>query len=422
MKTVTQLPRAKKPALKPINPTKKAKTMATDANDTVTKEMFPLPAPDKTTVVKASMAWPDLPIPETVDQDLVTILAWPRCHDTASELAFLAWLRSKLESLGYKPEQHQERAVSVSVPLKDGRKSSSLFSSHIDTVDGVVYNPTLRKKIAYDRTFGHIFLEKDNTVGTCLGADDGVGVWIMLKMIEAKVPGTYLFNRGEERGGVSAKAIAAKEADWLNQFQIAVAFDRPRDNEVITHQRGGTECASDKFANALAQALNNANDAFTYKPSKSGVYTDTFEFRRNIPECVNLGVGYENQHGASERLDYAHATALLEACCKIDWEALPVDRDPAKPDPMYQRDDYWSGWNMPKKAKAPTPAPAPAKQATLPELHIEDEIAELGGLVDVTAYLECDPENGAELLLEAAAELAALRKQVDFYRRITFKR
>jgi len=40
----------------------------------------------------------------------------------------------------------------------------------------------------------------------------------------------------------------------------------------------------------------------------------------------------------------------------------------------------------------------------------------------VTAYLECDPENGAELLLEAAAELAALRKQVDFYRRITFKR
>lgn len=429
MTVATKLPRAKK-STQP----KKAKTMATDPADNVTKNLFPFPSavaePEKTTVAKAVANWPDLPIPETVDQDLVTILAWPRKHDTASELGFLHWLRTKLESMGCKLDQHQERSVSVSVPLKDGRKSSTLFSSHIDTVDTDVYSVTLRKKIAYDRTFGHIFLEKDNTVGSCLGADDGVGVWIMLKMIEAKVPGTYLFNRGEERGGIGAKAIAAKEADWLNQFQIAVAFDRPNDNEVITHQRGGTECASDKFANALAKALNLANDAFSYKPSKAGVYTDVFDFRRNIAECVNLGVGYENQHGSQERLDYAHAVALLEACCKLDWEGLPVDRDPTKPDPVYKRDDDLDPWPYYKSWKQQTKAPVaaapvaskPKVTAPAPVPHIEDEILELGTAYEIEGWVQEDPEAAAQVLIECAAELSAMRKQVEFYKKIITRR
>lgn len=282
-----------------------------------------------------------LVVPETVDPLLVKILSWPRKHESVDEIKFCAFLQEYLrDTLKIQViRRHQVGAFSVTVPSSvdingviTERQSTTLFSCHVDTVDGFVA-PGVRKDLTYDSNFGLIGLES-KSMGSCLGADDGAGVWIMLKMIEAGVPGTYMFHRGEECGGISAKAIAAKESAWLERFDCAVAFDRPRDNEVITHQ-GGAMCASQKFALALAKALND-NGPFEYKPSNSGVYTDTKEYRRIIAECVNLGVGYTDQHGHRETLDYGHLVAMLDACKAIKWDALPIDRDPTVVDPTPQ--------------------------------------------------------------------------------------
>lgn len=450
---VTQLPRAKRTKTKAKPTNSKAPIMATDINDNATRPLdltvsastpasqganTSVPAKPDTTVAKGMTSWPELAIPAEVDPTLATILSWPRRHNTMSELAFHGWLALKLPSLGIglKVKEHSERALSVTIPGPKGSVSTTLFSCHIDTVDTLITDPAARKKLAYDASFGHIFLAKDNTVGSCLGADDGIGVWIMLKMIEAKVPGTYLFNRGEECGGVSAKAIASKERDWLAQFQLAVAFDRPNDHEVITHQRGGTRCASDKFGTALALALNKAEPSFSYKPSKAGVYTDTFDFRKEIAECVNIGVGYTNQHGSGETQDYAHAYALMKACCTVDWEALPVDRDPKEAEPTYnsyyQRDAWAFGnddrdaWGHAKKYKAPAPAPAPAPaykaktKVVEPVLNIEDEILDLGSVGDIAVLAQEDPDMVAQLLVQVSGELAALRAQLAFLKQMTF--
>ena len=310
----------------------------------------PAPTPTPTTVAKGvSVIGPQHDIPEGVDQLLVDILVFPRSHQTVTELEFQGWLTRKLNDLGVVPTKRQMDVLTVEIdhPPRPGetatRPSTTLFSCHTDTVDSTV-PAGMRKKLTYDPVFGEIAL--DNTsCGGSLGADDGVGVWIMLKMIEAKIPGGYIFHRAEECGGLSAKAMANHDSKWINSFDVSVAFDRPRTSEIITHQRGQTECASNKFAEAVCLALNA--HGMDFHTSKQGVYTDNYEYRKLIAENINVGVGYEGQHGRTETLDYAHAFALLNAVLKVNWDAMPVDRDNLAPDPepAYSGYDYTkSSW------------------------------------------------------------------------------
>lgn len=316
--------------------------MATPKAKKRTKQSAPTQPVPETTVAKGSVIGPQHDIPEYVDPTLVDILLFPRGHQTLTEQEFQGWLVRKLNDLGVTPTKRQMDVLTVEIehPPKpgetQGRRSTTLFSCHTDSVDPAVIAKQ-RKKLTYDPVFGEIALDKESC-GSSLGADDGVGVWIMLKMIEAKVPGGYIFHRGEECGGLSAKAMAQHDSKWISSFDVSVAFDRPRTSEVITHQRGQKECASDKFAEAVCLALNN--HGMDFHTSKLGVYTDNYEYRGLIAENINVGVGYEGQHGRTETLDYAHAFALLNAALKVNWDAMPVDRDNLAPDPAPRYEDY----------------------------------------------------------------------------------
>ena len=306
-----------------------------------TKQAAP-PVEPSTSTAKGMVIGPQHDIPEEVDPLLVDILVFPRGHQTVTELEFQAWLIRKLNNLGVTPTKRQMDVLTVEIPHPPkageiaGRPSTTLFSCHTDSVDPPVL-AGLRKKLTYDPTFGEIALAKESG-GSSLGADDGVGVWIMLRMIEAKVPGGYIFHRGEECGGLSAKATANHDSKWVGKFDVSVAFDRPHTSEIITHQRGQQECASNKFAEAVCLALNA--HGMDFHTSKLGVYTDNYEYRKLIAENINVGVGYESQHGRSETLDYAHAFALLKAVLKVNWDALPVDRDHLAPDPVPVYEGY----------------------------------------------------------------------------------
>jgi hypothetical protein len=199
--------------------------------------------------------------------------------------------------------------------------------------------------VFYDENFGHIFLDKGTS--NCLGADDGAGIYIMLKMIEAKVPGGYIFHRGEERGGIGANAVLKEDKDFIKKFKACVAFDRPRCDEVIIHQ-GGSICASEKYGAALAEALNKAG-GFKYATSTRGVFTDSKVYRGVIPECVNIGVGYENQHSTDELQDWKHLEALTKAACTIKWDTLPFTRIPV------EEPRYTGIWQQNRKWQAPPP-------------------------------------------------------------------
>jgi hypothetical protein len=209
--------------------------------------------------------------------------------------------------------------------VKIGDDSRVLFSCHTDTVaDGA------GRQTVYIDTDDRLRLSRRSrqVKGACLGADDTVGVFLMREMIKAGIPGYYIFHYGEEAGCIGSRDLADDRAEWLrSSFDMAVAFDRKDTGDVITHQCGW-RTASDKFATALAHQLNMTDRRLLYLPCDTGLYTDTNSYAELIPECTNISIGYSSAHGVHESVDVAHVLRLRQALLMVDWDHLPIDREP----------------------------------------------------------------------------------------------
>jgi hypothetical protein len=165
-----------------------------------------------------------------------------------------------------------------------------------------------------------------------------VGIWLAQEMITARVPGIYVFHRGEECGGLGSTWLAQNAPSWFAQFDAAIALDRAGYEDVITHQ-GGQRCCSDEFAKSLAMAIGG-----NFKPCDRGVFTDTANYVDLIGECTNLSVGYFKQHGPMEHTNLSFAASLRDALVKADWASLVFKRQPGEADPDWAWDDKY-GFN-----------------------------------------------------------------------------
>jgi len=199
-------------------------------------------------------------------------------------------------------------------------ESDVMFTSHLDTATSAL------------TTVNHVFdgdiIKTDGK--SILGADDKAGVTVMLWMIEKEVPGLYYFFLGEEVGCIGSKKVAEKnKIEKFTYVNKVISFDRRGTDSVITFQ-AGSRCCSDKFGEELAKQLNIAEPNFKYSNDPTGVYTDSAQFVEIYPECTNISVGYYSEHTFSERQDIQHLIKLAEACTKVDWQSLPVERDPNK--------------------------------------------------------------------------------------------
>jgi hypothetical protein len=223
----------------------------------------------------------------------------------------------------YLPEGIQEDHVG-NYYMKIG-ESDTMFTSHLDTA------AHSRKKVTH--VFDDItskngrkeyFIETDGT--TLLGADDRAGVVIMLYMIKHKIPGLYYFFIGEERGTVGSSNILLESPEFFEPYNKCISFDRRGYGSVITVQMGG-KCCSTAFANALSKDLKNAT-GYNWDPDPTGIYTDSAVFMDDIAECTNLSVGYFNEHSVGEFQNITYLEDLCEGVIKVNWEELPVERDP----------------------------------------------------------------------------------------------
>jgi hypothetical protein len=190
-------------------------------------------------------------------------------------------------------------------------ESPILWSCHTDTVHkrgGAQY-------VGY--ADGCAYVTRSN----CLGSDDTTGVWIMRHMIKARVPGTYVFHRAEEVGGLGSQWIADNTPERLAGIQFAIAFDRKGYGDIITDQMGNT--ASDDFAYSLSKALH----PLPYSAA-DGVFTDTQVYSGIIPECSNLSVGYHAMHTSGEWQDVDFANRLLDQMITADFSGLESARNP----------------------------------------------------------------------------------------------
>lgn len=199
------------------------------------------------------------------------------------------------------------------------------WSSHTDTVHHKAGSQAteLRKDIVSLSRRGK---------ANCLGADCTTGIWIMRHMILRKVPGLYIFHRGEEVGGIGSNHIATHTPGMVDGIQAMIALDRKGYNSIITHQFNG-RTASDEFARSLSRALGG-----NFVADDTGTFTDSANYAELIPECTNLSVGYFSQHTAKETQDIAFMQWLLEKLCLADFSKLEYVRDPAE-----LVDDYFTG-------------------------------------------------------------------------------
>lgn len=262
---------------------------------------------------------------------LHTALSMKRPHNTESVINFTLWLMDTL------PEHVRDNPALVfcdevnnlHVDMRTEATHKSLFVAHVDTV----HRTEGKNKIRKTKTHWH-------AKGDVLGADDGAGVAMLMHMIHAGVPGYYIFTQGEEKGGIGATHLSQKHGDLLAQFDRAIAFDRRGIDSVITHQAYG-RCCSNEFGTALADALMEGCEHLMMLTDDTGIYTDTAEFVNIIPECTNISVGYDHEHSQQESLSLVHFQQLSSAVLVIDWDNLPVHRDPTQPDPT----DRWGMYN-----------------------------------------------------------------------------
>ena len=338
--------------------------------------------------------------PAQMDTLIQDILKTKRCHNSTGELNFVAWLYKYLEALKVKPKTMAEGAVVVELGGK------TLFSCHVDTVHSKEESDGSFQPLFFDPAFGHIFCG-DKKSG-CLGADDGAGIYIMLMMIEAGVKGSYIFHRGEEKGGISAYAMKDKYVAWLKGFNACIAFDRPDTYEVICTQ-GGQVCASLAYGTALAEAL--IAQGLDYEVSHRGVFTDSKVYRQLIPECINLGVGYFSQHSNSEYLDWSHLTELTKAVINVDWDTLkPSRKIVSETEPWRSKaTNYYDTWSKLDKSSTAKPSKA------VPVEDMEDDLdLDLQSMTreEISEYICDDPLAKAviHLIVELDAERARVKR------------
>lgn len=261
---------------------------------------------------------------------LSRILTYKRPHGSKGVDAFIKDVLSGYEFETLRAPSGEPLALVLRVGT-----SKTLFSAHLDTV----HHSTGRQVVAWDEGISLYYTIDGAT--ECLGADDGAGLWLLLNMIDAAVQGVYVLHYGEEAGGVGSSGIATHHADFLGQFDRAIAFDRKGRDNVITHQAWG-RCCSDEFAEALAASLNEVDTTFTYAPDNTGLFTDTANYVDLIPECTNISVGYDSEHTSMETLDFEHLAALRVACLNVDWESLPTHRLLGEDEKALNRFDMWA--------------------------------------------------------------------------------
>lgn len=199
--------------------------------------------------------------------------------------------------------------------------SKTMFCAHLDTYSHD-YEPV-------NHVIEGDIIKTDGT--TTLGGDDKAGVTIMIKMMEANIPGLYYFFRGEEgvtspTGTWGSKQALKTRKEFFSNYDKCIAFDRKGNNSIISHQMY-SECCDSSFVDTLIDEFKD--NGLTYVDDATGMWCDSGVFMDLIPECTNISVGYLNEHTFRETQDIVHLEKLVNACIKIDWDALPVKRDPS---------------------------------------------------------------------------------------------
>ena len=255
---------------------------------------------------------------------LFTILRYGRPSYSTIIESFKRWLLAQMPDNAYE-DDYGNLIATV------GNDPRVMFSAHHDTV----HKMPGKQSLLYDETLDEIYTDN----GSCLGADNGAGIWLLLELMDAGVEGLYIIHADEEVGCIGSRYIANRTPSLVDGIDIAIAFDRKGTDSIITYQ-SGMRTASNAFADSLSAQLNMSHQA-----DPTGSFTDTNEYEHLIAECTNVSVGFSRAHTKLEALDLSYVVELCERLKQVDWDMISVVRDPAQDEDLRLFNDYGIGFD-----------------------------------------------------------------------------
>lgn len=171
--------------------------------------------------------------------------------------------------------------------------------AHLDTV---FENPPKEREIFYDSKKQVMWSEAG------LGADDRLGVFLILEIIKKGYRPTIIFTTKEENGGIGASILVSKYEKPIADMKYLIQLDR----------RGKDDCV---FYNCINEEFIEYVESFGFK-EEAGLFSDISVI---CPQWhiagVNLSIGYHNEHSYIETAHLKEAYATLEKVVKMIEDA-----------------------------------------------------------------------------------------------------
>ena len=152
-------------------------------------------------------------------------------------------------------------------------------------------------------------IERNNIVSRekgILGADDRAGVSIILNLIKEvgdyrEVPPLkFIFTVGEEEGQYGAESI---DPDFFEDVSFGISLDR-RNCKDIVYKSNSKEYSNLEFAERVARVSSRIfSEENAFVPCQGGISDLRVWSEKDTRPCVNLSVGYFDEHTDKERLD-----------------------------------------------------------------------------------------------------------------------
>lgn len=246
---------------------------------------------------------------ETRKQTLIELLRIP--GKTGNEEAVREYVLSELEkinSLGNYLDFRVDNAGNIlgsTISLRTrrripGRSSEDsgkkmLLAAHLD--------------VKGDFSSSDQLIERNNIVSRekgILGADDRAGVSIILNLLKevgdySEVPPLkFIFTVGEEEGQYGAESI---DPDFFEDVSFGISLDR-RNCKDIVYKSNSKEYSNLEFAERVARVSSRIfSEENAFVPCQGGISDLRVWSEKDTRPCVNLSVGYFDEHTDKERLD-----------------------------------------------------------------------------------------------------------------------
>lgn len=216
--------------------------------------------------------------------------------------------------------------------LKKDNKIKPMLCVHLDTINT---HSKCGDKLseAYIVNFGEGFMLKPITNYSCLGADDRAGVYMVLEYYEELLDKYHIgVFCDEEIGGAGSYELTE-----LTDVSCFIGLDREGSMEVATYGYNNRELI----------------DTFVSRGFKEvrGSFTDASVLARlhNKP-CINLSVGYYNQHSKNEYVLFEDMEKTINHILSVDLifkEDYPIETNIKQFNSnshLYDYDDSYDLW------------------------------------------------------------------------------